>query len=269
MTKQEMLSLLEAVNPPEYISWNKERIVSCIDCLQSQLPMQGLRTLDLGHDTHVGLLLVKAGAQLVGNTAPRSPGDMQNASEQRGHFDLPGGEVCEWELDEFDFEGEFPYPDNTFDLVTAFEVIEHVVGSPRRFVQEVRRVLKPGGHFFVGTPNINAWAKIIRQFRHSDVYDSKPYSQNFEPRHFMCHVYEYSPWKIKELFKSEGYQIVDLRTWDPYPSDPRSLRSRFLRCLVSASLFLAGYIKESLLMFRNRGHQMALLVRAPGGRETA
>ena len=104
------------------------------------------------------------------------------------------------------------------------------------------------------------------QFRHSDIYDSKPYSQNFGHRHFMCHVYEYSPWEIKELFKSEGYEIVSLNTWNPYSSDPRGLRSLMLRCLVSASLFVTGHVKQSILMFRNRGHQMALLARSPGGR---
>jgi len=101
------------------------------------------------------------------------------------------------------------------------------------------------------------------QFRHSDIYDSKPYSQDFGPRHFMCHVYEYSPWEIKELFKSEQYEIVSLRTWDPYPTDLRGLRSMSLKCLVSASLLATGHVRESMLMFRNRGHQIGLLVRAP------
>ena len=265
VTKQEMRQMLQAVNPPEYIVWHMERIVSSVDCLQSQLPMQGLKTLDLGHDTLVGLLIAQAGVELVGNIAPAIPGQDQGAQES-AHFELPGGKSLDWKLDQFDFEDAFPYQDATFDLVTAFEVIEHVVGSPRKFIQEVRRVLKPGAYFFAGTPNINGWSKILLQFRHSDIYDSKPYSQNFGPRHHMCHVYEYSPWELKELFKSEGFEIISLKTWDPYPSDPRGLRNMLLRCLVSASLLITGHVKESILMFRDRGHQMAILARAPGGR---
>jgi hypothetical protein len=71
MTKQEMLKLLlEVAGSSEYVIWNSERIISCIDYLQSQVVLKGLKTLDLGHDTYVGLLLAKTGMQLVGNIAP-------------------------------------------------------------------------------------------------------------------------------------------------------------------------------------------------------
>lgn len=44
--------------------------------------------------------------------------------------------------------GGIPFDDETFDLVSADWVIEHV-GRPRVFLTEVARVLKPGG-FFIG-----------------------------------------------------------------------------------------------------------------------
>lgn len=43
-------------------------------------------------------------------------------------------------------------PDCSFDIVTAIEVIEHVQND-RQFVQEAFRVLKPGGLFYLTTPN--------------------------------------------------------------------------------------------------------------------
>lgn len=45
-----------------------------------------------------------------------------------------------------------PFADESFDCVVSFQVIEHI-RRDRAFVEEVRRVLKPGGRFIVSTPN--------------------------------------------------------------------------------------------------------------------
>ncbi len=47
---------------------------------------------------------------------------------------------------------QLPFKDGTFDLVTANMVMEHVV-DPASFLQDVFRVLRPGGHFLFVTPN--------------------------------------------------------------------------------------------------------------------
>jgi len=47
---------------------------------------------------------------------------------------------------------EIPAPGASFDLVVAFEIIEHL-SDWRAFLGEVRRVLSPGGQFLVSTPN--------------------------------------------------------------------------------------------------------------------
>lgn len=47
---------------------------------------------------------------------------------------------------------DLPYPDGSFDLVTANMVVEHVE-DPRKFAADISRVLKPGGIFLVHTPN--------------------------------------------------------------------------------------------------------------------
>ena len=48
--------------------------------------------------------------------------------------------------------GSLPDPDGSFDLVVAFEVIEHLEDW-REFLLQVRRVLAPNGQFIVSTPN--------------------------------------------------------------------------------------------------------------------
>jgi ubiquinone/menaquinone biosynthesis C-methylase UbiE len=45
-----------------------------------------------------------------------------------------------------------PFPDAGFDVITAFQFIEHI-GPRKEFVKECLRVLKPGGSLLVTTPN--------------------------------------------------------------------------------------------------------------------
>lgn len=47
---------------------------------------------------------------------------------------------------------ELPYEDGSFDIVMSFDVLEHL-SNVDRHLQEARRVLKPGGHYLLQTPN--------------------------------------------------------------------------------------------------------------------
>jgi ubiquinone/menaquinone biosynthesis C-methylase UbiE len=62
---------------------------------------------------------------------------------------LPGQKV---DIADLNFQ-PLPYPDASFDIVTATEVIEHLADF-RRIVREIHRVLRPGGVCILSTPNI-------------------------------------------------------------------------------------------------------------------
>jgi len=74
------------------------------------------------------------------------------------------GKVCGVDLDErvttnpmldegkVSDAGRIPYPDETFDVVFADNVMEHLA-DPSAVLAEVRRALKPGGVFLFKTPN--------------------------------------------------------------------------------------------------------------------
>lgn len=47
---------------------------------------------------------------------------------------------------------EMPFADNSFDIVTSFETIEHIADTKGQ-LSEIRRVLRPGGIYIVSTPN--------------------------------------------------------------------------------------------------------------------
>ena len=56
---------------------------------------------------------------------------------------------------------QLPFPDASFDLVVAFEVIEHLTDW-EQLITEARRVLSPGGQFVVSTPNKAYYAESRR-----------------------------------------------------------------------------------------------------------
>ena len=56
-----------------------------------------------------------------------------------------------------------PYRDESFDAVAATEVLEHV-DEPGRMLSEATRVLRPGGRFFMTTPNAQALPYRILRF---------------------------------------------------------------------------------------------------------
>lgn len=67
----------------------------------------------------------------------------------------------------------FPFRDDSFDVVIAGEVIEHMT-DPDEFLQEIARVLKPSGHCILTTPNLASWYNRILlllgyQPHHTDV----------------------------------------------------------------------------------------------------
>jgi 2-polyprenyl-3-methyl-5-hydroxy-6-metoxy-1,4-benzoquinol methylase len=53
-------------------------------------------------------------------------------------------------------ETRLPIADGKADVVIMSELIEHLV-DPDAALEEARRVLKPGGHLLLSTPNLAAW----------------------------------------------------------------------------------------------------------------
>lgn len=56
---------------------------------------------------------------------------------------------------------QIPLPDASFDLIVAFEVIEHLADWPR-LLAEARRLLAPGGQLMISTPNKSFYAETRR-----------------------------------------------------------------------------------------------------------
>ena len=81
-------------------------------------------------------------------------------------------------------EEDFPFEDNYFDAVTAFELIEHLF-DPDHFLDEVCRVLKPEGIFVLSTPNLASIHNRIAL-----LFGYQPFSMNPSHRYRVGHITE-------------------------------------------------------------------------------
>ena len=102
----------------------------------------GRDVLDVGCNTGYGTLrFAPVAGRVVGvDVSPRAI----DAARRRA----PGGHP------EFVLTSGFdlPFPNDSFDLVTSFQVLEHVP-DPIAYLREIRRVARPGGTVILATPN--------------------------------------------------------------------------------------------------------------------
>ena len=76
------------------------------------------------------------------------------------------------------------FPDETFDIVTSFDVLEHV-NNPSRMLEECRRVLKAGGHLIISVPAFRfLWSQHDEALCHLRRYERKEFSNELEEAGF-------------------------------------------------------------------------------------
>ena len=91
-----------------------------------------------------------------------------------------------------------PYPPNRFDVITCFDVLEHVY-DPRQFLTKVQTWLKPDGILYLTTPNIDAWeARLLGSY----------WFGLEQPRHLTL----FSPHSLRVLMTDVGLTQVIVRT---------------------------------------------------------
>ncbi len=102
---------------------------------------------------------------------------------------------------------ELPYPDQTFDVVCAMDVLEHVE-EPLRLIQEASRVLKPGGLFFFHTFNRN-WLSYLLIIKGVD------WAVPNAPKNMHVYPLFIKPRELREMALSQGLEVVQMRGFVP------------------------------------------------------
>ena len=109
-----------------------------------------------------------------------------------------------------------PFLPDTFDLITSFDLLEHVY-SPREFLTKVFEWLKPGGIYYAIMPNIDSW-------------EARLFGTHWYGLELPRHLFHFSPRSLSCLMTDLGFEEVCVKT-------PR----------VSYLRRSAGYVFSSLL----------------------
>ena len=108
---------------------------------------------------------------------------------------------------------EDPFPPESFDCITFLETIEHVE-NPSQFLKEYHRILRPGGHLIISTPN----ATSLKNFLYALSYRKKEKRKNIitsiskEPQFTGTQLEHISNWDfptIVRLLDKAGFEIVE------------------------------------------------------------
>lgn len=88
------------------------------------------------------------------------------------------------------------YRPQSFDLVTMWDVVEHIP-EPQQVLRRVRELIKPGGRFLLETQNVaSRWARLLGRRWHHYKHDE--------------HLYHFTPTTIRRLLDDCGFRVLDL-----------------------------------------------------------
>lgn len=96
---------------------------------------------------------------------------------------------------------KLPYRAGSFDCVLFCEVIEHLTNDPQYVLEQIWRLLQPGGHLILTTPNVARLENVARLVSGTNMYD--PYS-GYGP--YGRHNREYTKHELWMLLQHCGFR---------------------------------------------------------------
>ncbi|MFJ3664905.1 methyltransferase domain-containing protein [Streptomyces sp. NPDC090106] len=118
-----------------------------------------------------------------------------------------------------------PFGTESVDAVLFSEVIEHLV-DPDAALEEIRRVLRPGGHLLLSTPNLAAWynrALLLAGVQPVFSEVSLRAIHGRPGREVVGHLRLCTARALRELVTASGFAVVGLQG-APFHGVPRPLR---------------------------------------------
>lgn len=120
------------------------------------------------------------------------------------------GKIYTFRTKDFDVEkDEFPYRDESMDLVLGMEILEHLREDPMFMIGQINRVLKKEGVLFLTTPNVISWVQLYKFLNMLSPQESPSYTPGGRGN-----IKEYTPYEVKQLLEAGGFRVERLETID-------------------------------------------------------
>ena len=100
---------------------------------------------------------------------------------------------------------KLPFKDDFFDIVTIFDVTEHLLGGPLYLLKEIFRILKKGGKILLSGPNSLYILRRIRLLLGKNPYI---YFNDWIKDNYYSHYREYDKVEQVELLKLSGFKNI-------------------------------------------------------------
>jgi SAM-dependent methyltransferase len=128
------------------------------------------------------------------------------------------------------------FPDNSFDVVTLWYVIEHM-RNPRKVLEEMKRVLRPKGILLLAQQNFNS-------------YQARYFGTRWLILDPPRHLYQFSPENLRRLTEHEGFQCIAI-DHESLEMGPFTILQSTLNTLIGNRNYLFRYLKDRRLKVAN------------------
>jgi SAM-dependent methyltransferase len=196
---------------PGYVDANERSCVSIAESIMRHLPpSQGAKILDLGCGPCEKTAILSAlGYKCSGyddlqddwHKIPENRRAILNFAAEMGvDFRLADG-------------NPFPWAPQTFDLVMANDVIEHLHNSPRNLLNSLVSLLKEEGFLLITVPNaVNIRKRVEVALGRTNYQKFNLYYWYPDP--WRGHIREYTKGDLHSLAENLGFSIVELQSRD-------------------------------------------------------
>lgn len=123
-----------------------------------------------------------------------------------------------------------PAPDSSYDVLIAGDLLEHVVDN-EYLIREFWRILKPGGHALISTPDLYYWLNRMKMLVGKPLWNIPGVSPLFRttPVVALEHIRVHGGSDWKKFFEARGFEVLSIKglLWTP----PTSLKNTVLHIL--------------------------------------